>query len=565
MAGGPGNWGPPRLLGCARGRKRQVNKTYRTLLLCCLAVSVLAVGRAGAASLEDYAQDLATPAQQRATLEQLVTLADPAAQGLLQALKEGALYRWQEKLLIFTDAGTFVGLDGQPLLDSAGKPLIPETDLEQIPLAEANIPLVQRALDVIQLFAADPATRKSTALRLGNLREVSLTPLLAKALEQEANAEVRTVIAEAVNKLRLFDAHPDVRRQAVADFGAARAEAALSLLYTLRTKESEPQVQQAITEAVQRIEGFLRTRNLIGYVFNGLSLASVLLVMSLGLAITFGLMGIINMAHGEMLMLGSYTAYVLQEFFASTFPGHLDYFFLLALPLSVLVVGGVGLLMERGLLRFLYGRPLESLLITWGIGMILQQGARLYFGDQTSVSPPTWFRGGWEILPGLIFPYSRIFIITLSILCLVAVYVLVYRSDVGLKIRSVMQNRDMAACMGISTRTVDALTFALGTALAGLAGCALSLIGTVDPEVGKTYIVDSFLVVVLGGVGKLFGTVLASLVIGMSNKLLEPALGGTAAAIYAKVGILVLVIFFLQLKPTGLFPAKERTAAGVVR
>jgi urea transport system permease protein len=394
---------------------------------------------------------------------------------------------------------------------------------------------------------------------------VSLTPLLAKALGQEANAEVRTVIAEAVNKLRLFDPNPDVRRQAVVYFGAARAEAALSLLYNLRTRESEPQVQQAVNEAVQRIEGFLRTRNLVGYVFNGLSLASILLVMSLGLAITFGLMGIINMAHGEMLMLGSYTAYVLQEFFAATFPGHLDYFFLLALPLSVLLVGGVGLLMERGLLRFLYGRPLESLLITWGIGMILQQGARLYFGDQTSVSPPTWFRGGWEILPGLIFPYSRIFIITLSMLCLVAVYVLLYRSDVGLKIRSVMQNRDMAACMGISAPRVDALTFALGTALAGLAGCALSLIGTVDPEVGKTYIVDSFLVVVLGGVGKLFGTVLASLGIGMSNKLLEPALGGTAAAVYAKVGILVLVIFFLQLKPTGLFPAKERTAAGVVR
>jgi urea transport system permease protein len=542
-----------------------VNKTYLTLLLCCLVVCLLAVGQAGAAALEDYARDLATPTQQRAALEQLVTLADPAVQGVLQALKEGALYRWQDKVLIFTDAGTFVDLNGQPLLDSAGKPLIPDTDLEQIPLAEANISLVQRALDVIQLFATDPATRKSTALRLGNLREVSLTPLLAKALGQEANAEVRAVMAEAVNKLRLFDANPDVRRQAVAYFGAARAEAALSLLHNLRPRESEPQVQQAIDEAVQRIEGFLRTRNLVGYVFNGFSLASILLVMSLGLAITFGLMGIINMAHGEMLMLGSYTAYVLQEFFTSTFPGQLDYFFLVALPLSVLVVGGVGLLMERGLLRFLYGRPLESLLITWGIGMILQQGARLYFGDQTSVSPPTWFRGGWEILPGLIFPYSRIFIMALAILCLVAVYALLYRSDVGLKIRSVMQNRDMAACMGISARTVDALTFALGTALAGLAGCALSLIGTVDPEVGKTYIVDSFLVVVLGGVGKLFGTVLASLVIGMSNKLLEPALGGTAAAVYAKVGILVLVIFFLQLKPTGLFPAKERTAAGVVR
>jgi urea transport system permease protein len=276
-------------------------------------------------------------------------------------------------------------------------------------------------------------------------------------------------------------------------------------------------------------------------------------------------MGIINMAHGEMLMLGSYTAYVLQEFFATRFSAHADTYFLVALPLSLLVVGAVGILLERGLLRFLYGRPLESLLVTWGIGLVLQQGARLYFGDQTSVNPPTWLRGGWEILPGLILPYSRIFIIVLSLVCLVVIYWLLYRSNTGLKLRAVMQNRDMAACMGIAARKVDTLTFALGTALAGLAGCALSLIGTVDPEVGKTYIVDSFMVVVLGGVGKLLGTVLASLGVGMSNKILEPAIGGTAAAVYAKVGILVLVILFLQLKPTGLFPAKERLAAGTVR
>jgi urea transport system permease protein len=195
----------------------------------------------------------------------------------------------------------------------------------------------------------------------------------------------------------------------------------------------------------------------------------------------------------------------------------------------------------------------------------LQQSARLYFGDQTSVSPPTWFRGGWEVMPGLIFPYSRIFIIGLSLLCLLSVYLLLYRSALGLKVRAVMQNRDMAACVGISTQRVDALTFALGAALAGLAGCALSLIGTVDPEVGKTYIVDSFMVVVLGGVGKLLGTVVAAFGIGMSNKLLEPAIGGTAAAVYAKVWILALVIFFLQVKPTGLFPAKERLAEGMVR
>ena len=197
--------------------------------------------------------------------------------------------------------------------------------------------------------------------------------------------------------------------------------------------------------------------------------------------------------------------------------------------------------------------------------MLFQQGVRLYFGDQTSVNAPTWFRGGWEIMAGLIFPYSRLFIIALSVLCLVVVYLLLYRSDVGLKIRAVMQNRDIAGCLGVSTRRIDAFTFALGAALAGLAGCALSLIGTVDPEVGKTYIVDSFMVVVLGGVGKVLGTILASLGIGIANKLLEPSISGTAAAVYAKVGILLLVIFFLQLRPTGLFPAKERSTEAVVR
>jgi urea transport system permease protein len=510
-------------------------------------------------------QDLTQADKQREALEHLRTLADPSLQGVLQALKEGALYTWQEKLLIFTNAGTFVEVDGTPLLDSAGQPLMPENGLEQVALQEQNIPLLQRALDVIDLFAPEAAKRKSTALRLGNLQDASLTPTLTKALERETEAEVKAVLMDAVNKLRLFDSDPHVRLRAVEFFHAMHAEAALSRLRELRQREQDSQVQTALGQAIRTIEEFLQRRNIVGYIFNGLSLSSILLLMSLGLAITFGLMGIINMAHGEMLMLGSYTAYVMQEFFVSTFPGYVDYFFILALPLSVVVVGGVGVLMERGILRFLYGRPLESLLITWGIGMILQQSARLYFGDQTSVSPPTWFRGGWEIMPGLIFPYSRIFIIVLSLLCLGAVYWLLYRSEAGLRVRSVMQNRDMASCMGISARRVDTLTFAMGTALAGLAGCALSLIGTVDPEVGKTYIVDSFLVVVLGGVGKLFGTVLAAFGVGMSNKFLEPAIGGTAAAVYAKVGILVLVIFFLQLKPTGLFPAKERTAVGMLR
>src|SRR5499427_542925 len=542
----------------------------RTLALVLLS-SFLAIGACGvrqtaAAIPHALVLDLAAPDKQREALMQIRNLADPALKDVLQALKDGALYLWQgETLLILNDAGALIDLEGKPLRDSAGQPLMPTEGLTPVELETANMSAVQRALEAIELSTPDPAKRKAIALRWGNLQDLTTLPTLDKAQAQETEPAVKAVLTETIYKLRLTDPAPQVRQQAVAYFGATRAESALSRLKDLRTKEQDPHVQAAITGAVQRIEGYLQMRNAVGYLFNGLSLASILLIMSLGLAITFGLMGIINMAHGEMLMLGSYTAYVLQEFFAVHVPGHPDTYFLVALPLSVLVVGAVGILLERGLLRFLYGRPLESLLVTWGIGLILQQGARLYFGDQTSVNPPTWLRGGWEIMPGLILPYSRIFIIVLSLVCLVVIYWLLYRSDTGLKLRAVMQNRDMAACMGISARKIDTLTFALGTALAGVAGCALSLIGTVDPEVGKTYIVDSFMVVVLGGVGKLLGTVLASCGVGMSNKILEPAIGGTAAAVYAKVGILILVILFLQLKPTGLFPAKERLGAGAVR
>jgi len=548
------------------------SKGEAVLKLTCIAVvlgglvgsTLLHTTQARANTLKTYAQGLLQPDTQRAALEGLRDLGEPTVQPLLDALKEGALYSWKGVVYRFTDTGTFVDLDGVPLLDSAGEALLPD-DMEPVPLAEDNIALVRRILDGLNLFAADVATRKATVRRLGNLRDAAVIPMLEKALAQETHTDVQAVLRVAMDKLRLASPDPNVRLETIRAFGASRAESALSRIKGLRKTETDPTVLTAIDEAVKSIEDYLRLRNAVGYVFNGVSLASVLLIMSLGLAITFGLMGIINMAHGEMLMLGSYTAYVLQELFATTLPQYLDYYFVVALPLSVVVVGFVGVLMERGILRFLYGRPLESLLVTWGIGMMLQQGARLFFGDQTSVSPPTWFRGGWEIMPGLIFPYGRMFIILLSLLSLAVVYLLLYRSTVGLKIRSVMQNRDMAACMGISSRTVDTLTFAMGTAMAGLAGCALSLIGTVDPEVGKTYIVDSFMVVVLGGVGKLVGTVIAALGVGMSNKILEPLISGTAAAVYAKVAILVLVIFFLQLKPTGLFPAKERTAAGAVR
>ncbi len=514
----------------------------------------------GGSDVEAVAARLAAPATQQGAILALQGMGDPAVETLLRALKDGALYVVKGPVATLGDDGNLKDVRGQPILDAQGQPIAPEPGQEAIALEEQYFGLVQRALERLEVFGSDPSARKSAAFKLGNSRDLSAIPLLAKAREREADRDVKAAIEEALAKLQLGAPEPGTRAAAAESLGRLRSEGALGQLRALEAQDADGAVKLAARQAVRGIEEFLTVRNAVAYLFNGVSLGAVLLIMSLGLAVTFGLMGIINMAHGEMLMLGSYTAYVVQELFAAHLAARQDYFFFAALPLAFVVAGLVGLALEAGILRFLYGRPLETLIVTWGIGMILQQGARLAFGDQTSVNSPTWFRGGVEVMRGLIFPYSRIFIVALALACLAAMSLLLHRSAAGLDVRAVMQNRGMAACLGVSTRRIDALTFALGTGLAGIAGCALSLIGTVDPEVGKTYIVDSFMVVVLGGVGKLLGAVVASFGIGLSNKLLEPAIGGTAAAIYAKVAILAIVIWFLQWKPTGLFPAKGRAA-----
>ncbi len=511
-------------------------------------------------NIEAVAKRLAAPSTQREAILALQEMSDGSVAALLRALKEGALYRWKERIALLGEDGALKDLRGQPLLDERGRPVSPEVGQEAIVLDERLFGLVQRILERLEIFSLDRRARKSAAFKLGSSADPSAIPVLTKAAGQESDREVSVVIEEGVAKLQLLTSDPTTRRGAAQTLGRLRSEASLPQLKSMLQSEADSQVKQAITKSIQGIESFIVIRNAVGYLFNGVSLGAVLLIMSLGLAVTFGLMGIINMAHGEMLMLGSYTAYVVQELFAVHLPLYQDYYFFLALPLSFVAAGLVGLALEVGIIRFLYGRPLETLIVTWGIGMIFQQSARLYFGDQTSVNSPTWFRGGFEVMEGLIFPWSRIFIMVLALLALAVLYFLLYRSYAGLRVRAVMQNRGMASCLGVSTRKLDGLTFALGTALAGIAGCAIALIGTVDPEVGKTYIVDSFLVVVLGGVGKLIGTVVASFGIGLGNKILEPAIGGTAAAIYAKVAILVAVIWFLQWKPTGLFPAKGRAA-----
>jgi len=516
--------------------------------------------RPGVPDLGAIGTRLADPATQKEAILALQEIADPSVEGLLRALKDGALYTWKGRVAILGDAGTLNDIHGAPLLDPQGQPASPADGQEAIALEEEHFGLVQRLLERLEIFSSNPVARKSAAFKLGSSRDLTTLPVLEKARNRETNREVRPVIEEALAKLKLLAPDPATRAAAALSLGQLKSEAALPQLRSLLSRETDDRVKQALTGAVQHIESFLRIRNVVAELFSGVSLGAVLLIMSLGLAVTFGLMGIINMAHGEMLMLGSYTAYVVQNLFASHLVVYQDYYFFLALPLSFAVAGLVGFLLEIGIIRFLYGRPLETLILTWGIGMILQQSARLVFGDQTSVNSPTWFRGGLEAVPGLIFPWSRIFIVALALASLLALWMLLHRSSVGVRVRAVMQNRGMASCLGVSTRRIDALTFALGTALAGVAGCALALIGTVDPEVGKTYIVDSFMVVVLGGVGNLLGAVVASFGIGLGNKILEPLIGGTAGAIYAKVAILLVVIWFLQWKPTGLFPAKGRAS-----
>lgn len=290
----------------------------------------------------------------------------------------------------------------------------------------------------------------------------------------------------------------------------------------------------------------------LSQLFNGLSLSSILLLVALGLSITFGIMGVINFAHGEFLMIGAYTAYVMQRLSSGNQAG---IYFLLSLPAAFAVAFLLGMVVEKFLIRFLYGRPYESILATWGLSLILQQGARSIFGaNNVEVTAPHWLQGGIQLLAGFQLPYSRIFILSLAVLTIIGMYCYVNYSSSGRRMRAVMQNRDMSACMGIKTRKVDSFTFAIGSGIAGVAGCAVSLLGSIGPSTGQNYIVDAFMVVVLGGIGSLSGTMAGALMIGLTNPLFEYV----TTSSMGKVIVFTLVIIFLQRKPSGLFSLKTR-------
>jgi urea transport system permease protein len=521
------------------------------------------------------------PAARLAAITALGERGDPKLLALFEALREGSLYVWTDPQgrhvtviagePVMRDDKAVVPLytayEHEPMQTTETLPLLvaPE-DLQAIEvdrrLRQVMKPLIDGLKNRLNLASPDATMRRWAASELGNLGKPSVIPWLEGALAIEGDRWVRYALEEAIQLLRLSQQDSSVRITAATKLGELRSARALPVLKGLLqagtgTSDADRAWRQALTAAIARIETWGTVMEGVETLFRGLSLSSILLLMALGLGVIFGLMGVINMAHGELMMLGAYTTFVVQEGFRSYLPAPLfDYYFVLAIPASCIVAAMVGLILESCLIRFLYGRPLETLLATWGVSLVLVQAARKTFGDLTAVTSPHWLSGGIQVMVGVQLPYNRLFIIGLTAACVLGMYLLLFRTALGLKVRAVTQNRAMSACLGISTRRVDGGAFALGSALAGLAGCALTQVGNVDPGLGQNYIVDSFLVVVTGGVGKLVGTVAAALGIGGLNKLLEPGFG----AIYAKILVLLLVIVFLQRRPSGLFMTRGRHA-----
>ena len=391
-----------------------------------------------------------------------------------------------------------------------------------------------------QLASADPERRRGAALKLGHQADASAAAVVEAAIAKESVDRVRETLQQAQALIRLAHGQAADRILAAQSLGNLHSFDAMPALQGLAADPGASRAERdAATHAIRQIERWSLLVRTVETLFQGASLASILLLMALGLAIVFGLMGVINMAHGELMALGAYSTFVVQNVFRARWPQAFDAYFVVALPVSFVVAAVVGVILERGVIRRLYGRPLETLLLTWGASLIIQQGLRLWFGAaNVDVSSPSWLSGGFALMNGLTLPVNRLFIIVLAAASVGGMYGLLFRTGAGLRIRAVTQNRAMSACLGVRAGWVDATTFALGAGLAGLAGCALTQIGNVGPSLGQNYIVDSFMVVVTGGVGKLAGTILAAAGIGGLNKGIEPALG----AVFAKVAILVMVI-----------------------
>ncbi|KAF7600206.1 MAG: urea ABC transporter permease subunit UrtB [Candidatus Dactylopiibacterium carminicum] len=416
---------------------------------------------------------------------------------------------------------------------------------------------ISAAIAAIQLDAADPAVRLEAARRIRSDATPELLPLIDRALAREQPASIESLLASARARVLVESEDASVRLAAVRTLGESDEAELKQLLLPLLEEGNEPEaaVRAEAKAAIGAINARLQRDEYAGLAFTGLSLGSILLLAALGLAITYGLMGVINMAHGELIMIGAYATYVTQNLVRAWAPGMFEFYPLLAIPVAFTVAALVGVLMERLVIRHLYGRPLETLLATWGISLVLIQSVRSLFGAQNvPIENPQWLSGGVQLMSNLILPWNRIAIIVFAALVVIGMTLILTRTRLGLFVRAVTQNRQMAGCVGVATPRVDTVAFGLGSGIAGLAGCALSQVGNVGPGLGQGYIIDSFMVVVLGGVGQLIGTVYAALGLGVVNKLIE----AQAGAVLAKIAVLVIIIVFIQKRPQGLFAVKGR-------
>ena len=484
-----------------------------------------------------------------AAIRQLTQTADPDAVRVLKAMAEDGLFLAGDKAVI---------IDGDQAFDAAtGTKMRMPANPESVTVNNRIRGELAGALAALELFDAERAVRLASARKLQSKVAPDMAPLLARALEKESDGEIKALLTLAHAQASLGDADPAVRLAAVKALAETTSPAIKTVLLPLTDKatESDDKVRYEAIAAIKSIDGRLAIAENLGRIFSGLSLGSILLLAALGLAITYGVMGIINMAHGELLMVGAYSAYAMQSLFRAWFPDYIDWYLPAAVPAAFFVAALVGVIMERTVIRWLYGRTLETLLATWGLSLVLIQSARVIFGAQNvEVSNPSWMSGGIELMPNLILPWNRIIIVGFAMFVLLLVWLLMNKTRLGMFVRAVTQNRAMAGCVGVPTSRIDTMAFALGAGIAGLGGVALSQISNVGPDMGQGYIVDSFMVVVVGGVGQLAGAVWAALGLGIFSKLLE----GWAGAVIAKISILVAIIIFIQKRPQGIFALKGR-------
>ncbi|MDA8254472.1 MAG: urea ABC transporter permease subunit UrtB [Betaproteobacteria bacterium] len=489
-------------------------------LLCCL--SLAAYAAPDPATVRQLAAEESD--DKIAAIRKLALTAEPEALALLQQLADGTLK---------DDKGEEITINNRVRRELEG------------------------ALAVLKLIDPDAAVRLKAVKEIASNVDAGMAPMLARARDGETDPAIRALLVEAHALATLKDADLQVRI-AAAKLLATSADPNTKAVLKAQSEpanEAESEVRRAAFQSYLAVKDRLTLAETVGRIFSGLSLGSILLLAALGLAITYGVMGVINMAHGELLMIGAYATYAMQGLFRSRFPAHEDWYLLAAVPVAFFAAAAVGVLLERTVIRWLYGRALETLLATWGLSLMLIQAARVIFGAQNvEVANPSWMSGGLEILPSIVLPLNRIVIVGFALFVLMLVWVLMNQTRLGMFVRAVTQNRAMAGCVGVPTGRIDTVAFALGAGIAGLGGVALSQIANVGPDMGQGYIVDSFMVVVLGGVGQLAGAVWAALGLGIVTKFIE----SWAGAVIAKIVVLVFIIMFIQKRPQGLFALKGR-------